>query len=597
MIFQALKEYYDRKAEDPESEMAPPGFEWKEIPFIIVLATDGTPISIEDTYEGEGKNRRAKRFLVPQGVKRANNIEANLFWDNPEYVLGISLKGNPERVIKQHASFIKRVDDFGPIPDEGLKAIKHFLSKENKLEQLQGFPAWPDLLKMRGNLTFRLAGDEGLILERPGIKEATTGALEGSEEGEKGICLVTGKRDVIKRLHSAIKGVYGAQSSGANIVSINNKVTNGINGGNTPAFASFGKQQGANSPVGKVSAFAYTTALNHLLSKGSRQRMQVGDASTVFWAEKATAFESQFADFFGESPKDDPDRGTQAVEALFKTVNTGAFSAEDKAGNRFYVLGLSPNASRIAVRFWIVDTVAGMAWKIRRHFEDMRIIHGPKEKDFLSLFRLLVSTAAQGKAESIPPNLAGDTIRSVLQGLPYPQTLLQAAIRRLRAEHTVTHARASLIKGCINRSTRFKNPNAKEEIKMSLDEDNNNIGYRLGRLFATLEKIQQEANPGINATIRDKFYGAASGTPVAVFGNLMRLKNHHLSKLENPGRRIFFERLIGAIIAGVDAAPGFPPHLSLEDQGRFAIGYYHQMQAFYTKKVNENELTDKEEGK
>jgi CRISPR-associated protein Csd1 len=595
MILQALKEYYDRKSDDPNSGMAPPGFEWKEIPFIVVLNKNGEPVSIEETYEGEEKNRRAKRFLVPQGVKRANNIEANLFWDNPEYVLGISLKGKPERVIKQHASFIKRIDDLGLIPDDGLKAIKDFLSKENKLEQLQAFPAWPDLLKDRGNLTFRLIEDEGLILARPGIKKAIIGALEKSDGSEKSICLVTGNQDVIERLHSAIKGVYGAQSSGANIVSINNKVTNGINGGNTPSFASFGKQQGANSPVGKKAAFAYTTALNHLLSKGSRQRMQVGDASTVFWAEKATDFETQFADFFGESPKDDPDRGTQAVEALFKAVDAGAFSEKNRTANNFYVLGLSPNASRIAVRFWIVDTVAGMAGKIRQHFEDIRVIHGPKEKDFLSLFRLLISTAAQGKAENIPPNLAGDTIRCVLQGLPYPRTLLQAVIRRLRAEHTVNHARAALIKACINRSTRLRNPNVQEELTMSLDENNMNVGYRLGRLFATLEKIQQEANPGINATIRDKFYGAASGTPVTVFGNLMRLKNHHLSKLENPGRRIFFERLLGQILEGVDATPAFPTHLGLDDQGRFAIGYYHQMQAFYAKKINDNELTKKEE--
>ncbi|MCD6305030.1 MAG: type I-C CRISPR-associated protein Cas8c/Csd1, partial [Deltaproteobacteria bacterium] len=221
----------------------------------------------------------------------------------------------------------------------------------------------------------------------------------------------------------------------------------------------------------------------------------------------------------------------------------------------------------------------------------------PKEKDFLSLFQILASTAVQGKAENIPPNLAGDTIRAILQGLPYPQTLLQAVIRRLHAEHTVTHARAALVKARINRSTRFKNPNVQEELTMSLDKHNANTGYRLGRLFAVLEKIQQEANPGINATIRDKFYASASGTPVAVFGNLMRLKNHHLSKLENPGRRIFFERLIGGIMDGIDASPGFPTHLILEDQGRFAIGYYHQMQAFYTKKMNDNELTDKEEGK
>jgi CRISPR-associated protein Csd1 len=243
-------------------------------------------------------------------------------------------------------------------------------------------------------------------------------------------------------------------------------------------------------------------------------------------------------------------------------------------------LGLSPNASRVAVRFWIVDTVAGMATKICRHFEDLRVAHGSKERDYLSLFRLLASIAVQGKSENIPPNLAGDTVRAVLEGLPYPHTLLQAAVRRIKAEHDITYPRAALIKACLNRYARFRSQQG-EEMAMSLDTTNINIGYRLGRLFATLEKIQQEANPKVAATIRDKFYGAASSTPVTVFGNLMRLKNHHLAKLESPGRRVNLEKLIGEIISEIG---DFPAHLTLEDQGRFAIGYYHQMQDFFTKK-------------
>lgn len=590
MILQALKEYYDRKVGDPSSEMAPPGFEWKEIPFIIVLKPDGTPISIDQTYEGEGKKRRAKSFLVTQAVKKTSGIAANLFWDNPEYVLGISFKGKAERVAKQHDAFKRRIDELGGVIDDGYAAVKTFLSNADKEQMLQKFgEAWAILQKESGNLTFRLAGDNAIVLERPAIKSAIVAAYANKADDDRGLCLVTGKSEPIERLHAPIKGVYGAQTSGANIVSTNNKMSNGTNGGNTPAFASFGKQQGYNSPVGKSSAFAYTTALNHLLGKDSKQRMQVGDASTVFWADKTASFEQQFADFFGEPPKDDPDRGLRAVESLFKSIDTGAFHTDDDDKIRFYVLGLSPNASRIAIRFWIADTVAAMAGRIRQHFEDLRITHGPKERDFFSLFRLLVSTSVQGKADNIPPNLAGATMRSILQGLPYPQTLLQAAIRRLRAEHAVTYTRAALIKACINRSIRFKNTNKKEELKMRLDENNANIGYRLGRLFAALEKIQQEANPGINATIRDKFYGAASGTPVTVFGNLMRLKNHHLAKLENPGRRVFFEKLLGRIIDGVDAKSAFPPHLSLEDQGRFAIGYYHQMQDFYTSKKDKNE--------
>ena len=309
--------------------------------------------------------------------------------------------------------------------------------------------------------------------------------------------------------------------------------------------------------------------------------MQVGDTSTVFWSSRETHFESDVADFFGEPPKDDPDRGTRAVEGLFKSVQTGAFSAED-GNTKFYVLGLAPNASRIAIRFWISDTIPSMAAKFCQHFEDIKIVHGPRDRDTLSLFRLLVSTAVLGKSENIAPNVAGETMRSVLAGLPYPQTLLQAAIRRIRAEHEVTHPRAALIKACLNRSLRFNNPQEKEEMKVSLDASNLNSGYRLGRLFATLEKIQAEASPGINATIRDKFYGAASSTPVTVFGSLMRLKNHHLAKLENPGRRVNFEKLIGEIVEGIG---DFPPHLRIEDQGRFAIGYYHQMQAFFTKKT------------
>lgn len=388
-------------------------------------------------------------------------------------------------------------------------------------------------------------------------------------EDARAICLITGEKEKIERLHSAIKGVRGAQSSGANIVSFN-----------LDAVSSYGKQQGSNAPVGKSAAFAYTTALNHLLGRDSRQKMLVGDATMVFWADKRSELEVAIPDIFGEPPKDEPDRNTKAVESLYESVKNGVLAA-DSGPTRFYVLGLAPNASRIAIRYWIVDTVAGMAGKVIQHFEFLKLVHAPHEQDVLPLFRLLISTAVQGKAENIPPNLAGDTMRAILEGLPYPETLLQAVIRRIRAEHEITYARAALVKACINSRATFENQENKEDLTVSLDKNNANIGYRLGRLFAVLEKIQAEAHTGINATIRDRFYGSASGTPVAVFSNLMRLKNHHLAKLTSLGRRIHFERLIGEIMEGVD---DFPSHLNLSDQGRFAIGYYHQAQDFYTKK-------------
>jgi CRISPR-associated protein Csd1 len=307
-------------------------------------------------------------------------------------------------------------------------------------------------------------------------------------------CLVTGKLDEPVRLHTAIKGVRGAQSSGANIVSFN-----------LDAFRSFGKEQGLNAPVGKTAEFAYTTALNTMLAKGSRQRILVGDATTVFWGERKNPLEDLFADLFGEPAKENPDQLTRAVKNLYSAPTSGA-PPMDEDYTPFFVLGLAPNAARIAVRFWHAGTVGETARQIKRHFDDCAVVHGPDQPDYLSLFRLLVSTATQGKAENIAPNLGGEFMKAILAGTPYPLNLLSAAIRRCRAEREVTHPRAALIKGILAREARYYQK-IEKETGMGLDPSNMNVGYRLGRLFAVLEKAQEEANPGINATIRDRFMG------------------------------------------------------------------------------------------
>jgi CRISPR-associated protein Csd1 len=563
MILQALYEYYQRKPGLPGL-----GFEEKEIPFVIVLDEQGRFLQIEDTREGEGNKKIAKRYLVPQGVKRSSGVAANLLWDNAGYVLGVDKKGKPERLLEQMRSFKQAILDLGLNDDPGVNAVLRFLeNQEEKAKTIAAASVWPEILEKGANLAFKLSGRVELVCQSEAVRSAS--ARRASEMNrETGICLISGKEEPIERLHPAIKGVWGGQPTGGNIVSFN-----------LDAFNSFGKSQGTNSPVGKRAAFAYTTALNHLLSKGSRQRMQVGDASTVFWAERANPLENLLADLFSEPPKDDPDRNTKAIESLYKSPRTGApvFGDDD---TKFYVLGLAPNAARIAVRFWHVATVGELAGHIKQHFSDLEIIHAAREKPYLSLFRLLVSTATQDKADNIPPNLAGDFMKSILAGTPYPQTLLQAAIRRVRAEREITYPRAALIKAWLNRQMRFSNPDNDKELPVSLDETNTNTGYRLGRLFAVLEKIQEEANPGINTTIRDRYYGAASSTPVAVFQTLMRLKNHHLAKLENRGRAVNLERLVGQIIDSLD---DFPPVLSLPDQGRFSIGYYHQRQALFAK--------------
>lgn len=558
MILQALCDYYERKPDLPRL-----GFETKAIPFVIELNHAGQLVQIEDTRYTEGKKKIARNFLVPQGVKRASGIAANLLWDNAEYVLGVTNRGKPDRVQGQHAAFQAKLDELADkTGDAGLAVVRTFLKAPDRV-RLEADPLWPEILETNPVLTFRLNGDLELVCQRPAVSAALGDAGTDAEEIT---CLISGESDGFERLHTAIKGVWGAQTSGANIVSFNKG-----------AFNSFGKEQGANAPVGKRAAFAYTTALNYLLSKESTQRIQVGDASTVFWSEKHTDLEDTFADLFDEPPKDDPAKQTRAIEALFKAPQTGALS-NDGGKTRFYVLGLAPNAARISVRFWQVGTVAEMSARIRQHFEDLEIIHASFEKPYLSLFRLLVSTATQGKSENIPPNLAGEFMRAILAGLPYPQTLLQAAVRRIRAEREVTYPRAALIKACLNRQARYS-PSQEKEIAVSLDDSNTNPGYRIGRLFSALEKIQEEASPGLNATIRDRFYGTASSSPVTVFANLMKLKNHHLAKLEE-GRKRYFEKLIGQIMSDIN---DFPPHLSLADQGRFAIGYYHQRQVFFTK--------------
>lgn len=284
---------------------------------------------------------------------------------------------------------------------------------------------------------------------------------------------------------------------------------------NLDAFNSFGKAQGTNAPVGKQAAFAYSTALNHLLGRDSRQRIQVGDASTVFWSRDVCALETDLLALFGESPKDDPDQGSKAVANLYASVKNGVYAA-DSSDNRFYVLGLAPNAARISVRFFHQGTVNEIASNIKLHFDDLEIERASFDKPHLSIFRLLTSIAAQGKADNIPPTLSGDFARAILAATPYPATLLQAALRRLRAEHDINYPRAALLKAVINRQTRFQ-PSNDKELTVSLDLTNNNSGYRLGRLFAALERAQERANPGLNATIRDRFYGAASSTPVSVF--------------------------------------------------------------------------------
>lgn len=587
MILQALHGYYLRRQADADPGRRLPAFglEQKEIGFILEVDESGQLHAIVDARQMSGNKKIGTSYLVPKGVKKTSGIAANLLWDNAEYVLTLPdmkklelarAKGGTDeylaRLIEMQQAFRDRISTLPELAksDAGLRGVLAFLDAK-PAEQVARFAAHAEIAASNPVLTFRLIDDTELVCQRPGVApHLIIGAPEvdtGTEsDGLNAMCLITGNTLPVERLHTAIKGVWGAQSFGANIVSFN-----------LDAFNSYGKSQGGNAPVSQAAAFAYTTALNALLARDSTQRVQVGDASTVFWAQKPDSLEHELAALLGGG--DNPDAHIQQVKALFDSVRGGGFSGAP-GENAFYVLGLSPNAARISVRFWHAAPLHVIAERIAAWFDDLSLVRGQNDPEFPSLFRVLAAVALQGKADNIPPNLGGDLIRSIFTGAPYPTTWLNAAVQRCRAEQQVTYMRAAAIKAFLNRSV-TTSASQPREIQPMLDIESPSTAYRLGRLFATLEKIQEEASPGLNATIRERYYGAASSTPVAVFTTLMRLKNHHLAKMQSKGRAVNFEKLLAEIMSGVS---DFPVHMKLPDQGRFAIGYYHQRQDFFTKR-------------
>ncbi|MEI6638900.1 MAG: type I-C CRISPR-associated protein Cas8c/Csd1 [Chlorobium sp.] len=570
MILQALYDYYQRKAADPESNIAPEGFEWKEIPFVIVIDREGNFVALEDTREGDGKKKKAKPFLVPAAEKKTVGVKANLLWDNIEYALGANPRERDDIDARKNAFLNRLQENFTNDASSSLVAPLVVFLQNDPVTQITDKEAenelWKEIFDNNANVIFRVLGSQDATL----CDTMKPYMLKNNDLEDGGICLISGLRAPIARLNASIKGVRGAQSSGAALVSFNLK-----------AFESYGKTQNYNAPMGEPTAFAYTTVLNMLLGKDSKNKVQAGDATTIFWAQKPTFFEDIFSSFFAFPPKDDPDTDVRAVKALYDGVFTGHKGSDSQT--RFYVLGLAPNAARISVRFWHEGVVQDFAEKIKQHFDDLKIIRSPKDTGRYALFWILSAMALENKVDNVPPNLSGQIVQAILSGSLYPATMLQQTIRRVRATRDVTRMQAGILKAYLNRYYRIHSTKEKE-ITVALDTANNNPGYRLGRLFAVLEKIQEEANPGLNATIRDRFYGAASSSPVTVFPQLLKLKNHHLAKLENVGRKINFERMLTEIFDGIGSE--MPSHLAMEDQSRFAIGYYHQRQALFTSSSN-----------
>ncbi|MEW6508329.1 MAG: type I-C CRISPR-associated protein Cas8c/Csd1 [Bacteroidota bacterium] len=591
MILQALHEYYQRNADLPRE-----GFEIIRLKFIIVIKEDGTFMDLVDQRDG----RQGKEYLLPKSKGRTSPgawRTTFLLWDHYGYVLSHpkdSEKKSIEMAKKQNNIFINSIRN---LPDElkkdaGVNSMLSFYEK-NQSEKVKKHPRWQDCSKINGcNLTFKLDGHTELIPQRKAIVDYQTNIWDKQEiEGKKPFvapCLITGLKSPVALIHTATPILESKSKSTAKLVGIQKN----------SGYDSYKKQQAYNAPVSIKAEYAYTTALKHLIHS-TTNHVVVSDTTILFWAKKlTTSFDLEQSFAYMISPKDDPDKRVRVVEALFKAIETGQLPYD--GNSKFFVLGLAaPTPARISIRIWKVGTVREFGERIYQHFKDLEVIKAAYEQDYCTLNELLANVSVEtkdrkkpnvvyfrGRYFDAPPNLASSIIDSILDGTQYSSTLLQQCIRRIRAEvskrdkngkliENVTRPRAAILKAYLNRINKNNNQNIKE-VAMALDKENTEVGYVLGRLFALLESVQEESAKPIrlNSTIRERYYGSFSSSPVVVMPLLLKLKNHHIVKL-NGGLKNWFEAEIKQVVDLINPKD-IPSHLTLEQQALFAVGYYHQ---------------------
>lgn len=522
---QALVARYDRLA--ARGEVAAFGLSWERVSHAVVISSKGEPVDVQPLLDTSGRKPQPRAMLVPRAVKRTSGIASNFLWDKTPYVLGVS-GGQGRRTAAEHAAFVKAHRDLlGITADDGLRALRAFLERWTP-DRFAAPPFQPEMLDT--NVVFALDGGVGFLHERPTAMDVWLAHL-ASGEATRAMCLVTGWTAPVARLHPVIKGVMGAQSSGASLVSFNDE-----------AYESHGKKQGLNAPVSEAAAFAYGTALNALLARDSRNALRVGDATVVFWSEvpEAEALVRGFWDPPGPDARGE-DRQVRAVlEQMTKGRPLETTVPDIDQRTAFYVLGLAPNAARLSIRFWHTTTFGELGRNFQRWWSDLRIEPEPWGERQPALWRLLFELAAQGKTENVPAHLAGEVMRSVLTGRRLPRSLLSTAIMRMRSdrhdgsrrmsERDFYGRRAAIVKAVLVRELRFDDP-ALGGCYVSLDRKNPDPGYRMGRLFSVLERVQLAALGNVNSTIRDRYYGSASATPRSIFPLLLRNSRPHLANL------------------------------------------------------------------
>ena len=582
MILQALVDYYEELA--AQGKIARPGWAKVKVSWALEINEEGQLLDVLPLRipSQDGKKMIPREMELPAPVKRASGVMPNFLWDNSSYILGMDVKGKPKRSAECfEAAREKHVRLLASSDSTAARAITAFFTNwdPQNAETVSACAAHRDDLLDGDNLCFFLNGM--YAADDPGIRAAWQGAYEEVADGEPECCLVTGQETVPELVHPAIKNVRDAQSSGAALVSFN-----------APAFCSYGKKQNANAPVSKYAAFAYTSALNHLLADREHTKV-IGNTTIVYWARGG---EDQYQDAFASLFDGANDRVSDAdLNALMESIASGKPYNYDglplSPENDFYILGISPNAARLSIRFFYRRSFGEIVRNLKRHYENIQIVSDGRSKwNTTPLWALLRETVNQKASDKSPlPQLAGDVMKSMLGGGRYPETLMNQTMLRIRAEHEFTRGKAGIIKAYLIRNT--ENLPDREAIlevtQVSLNAESTYTPYVLGRLFALLEGIQQAANPGINATIKDRFFNSACATPAAVFPILLKLSNSHLKKMET-GKAVWWSKQIGDLIErlGTD----FPAHLTLQEQGAFILGYYHQTQKRFEKKTT----TDKE---
>jgi len=579
MILQALVKHYETLA--AQGKVARQGWCQAKVTYALDIDVEGNLLGLIPLKQEEERGKKMvwvpQLIEVPEMSARSSGVLANFLCDNSKYLLGIDSDGSGKRVLECfQAAKEKHERVLEHVQSEAAVAVKKFFKNWDPLkakENSELLEKWEDVTA-GGNLVFYVGTQ--YAHEEPDIKNAWEQFLQATGGGTQEICLVTGQKTEISRIHTAIRGVQGAQSSGAALVSFN-----------APSFESYGKEQSFNAPVGKYAMFAYTTALNYLLSQ-KKYVFMLGDTTILFWAEDG---EELYQDLFMNSIEPTEDN-QEVLRGVFSNLQAGRGIDVDgiqiNPEQRFFILGLAPNAARLSVRFFYQNHFGTILSNIKKHYEQMEIVRPSWDKiEFPGVWRVLFETVNQKSKEKKPqPNMAAFVFESVLSGKKYPESLYSNVMIRIRAEQgRITRGRAAIIKACLIRN--HGKQWTKEGSFVGLNEQCQDVAYVLGREFAVLEAIQEDANPGINSTIKDRYFNSACAAPASVFPILWKLKNSHIRKLET-GKRIFYEKLLtglqGIITVENEQPAALPRRLSLEEQGMFILGYYHQVQKRFEKK-------------